>query len=121
VRGRYAHVYLDESEERPIAAHLELSLRAFRERYTVIDEYGWTELRFPDDHCVFLDPDSRLCRVHEVRPVQCRTFPFWRPMVHEGAWTEEARAICEGVGRGPAHPWSRVKRAMAEFEASGED
>lgn len=121
MRGEYAHVYVNEDEERALAAHLGLSLRALRSRYTAIDEYGWTELRFTAEHCVFFDLETKLCRVHEARPIQCRTFPFWAPLVVGEAWTEEARALCEGVGRGPAHPWGRVKRSMEEFEASGED
>ena len=27
--------------------------------------------------CVFFDEQSKKCGIYEVRPKQCRTFPFW--------------------------------------------
>ena len=28
-------------------------------------------------HCLFFDEKERRCSIYDVRPVQCRTFPFW--------------------------------------------
>ncbi|MBW2259743.1 MAG: YkgJ family cysteine cluster protein [Deltaproteobacteria bacterium] len=34
----------------------------------------WPEGSF---HCLFFDEKNRRCSIYDVRPTQCRTFPFW--------------------------------------------
>jgi len=119
-RGEYAHVYLNPDELADLADELELSTREFRRRYTFRDEYGYTQLRFPDSTCVFLERDTNRCTVYAARPTQCRTFPFWRDLVRDGKWTDEARALCEGVARGPAHRLEDAEARMVEMELADE-
>ena len=119
-RGEYAHVYLNPDEVTALAEELELSAREFKRRYTFKDEYGYTQLRFEDASCVFLERDTNRCTVYGARPTQCRTFPFWRDLVAGGKWTDEARALCEGVGRGPAHRATDVEARMLEMELADE-
>jgi uncharacterized protein len=119
-RGEYAHVYLNPDEAEALAEELELPLREFRRRYTFKDEYGYTQLRFDDSTCVFLERGTRRCTVYGARPTQCRTFPFWRDLVADGRWTEEARALCEGIGRGPTHRMHDVEARMLEMELADE-
>ena len=118
-RGEYSHLYLSDDEVLRLAKYLGLLPVEFRQRYTFTDEYGWTQL-FLDERCSFLDAATGRCSVYPVRPVQCRTFPFWRDLVRDGAWTDEARALCEGVDRGPVHPMSEVERQMRRYERSEE-
>ena len=99
-RGEYSHVYLTADDLSALARALGLSVGQARERYTFRDENGWTELDFSGGRCVMLDGDTNLCTVYESRPTQCRTVPFWPEMIRRGAWTQEARRICEGVGNG---------------------
>ncbi len=120
-RGEYAHVYLNDDEVRALAAYLGLAPRAFRRSYTFRDEYGWTQLKFDGDACVFLDAETNACGVYAVRPIQCATFPFWRDLLKDGEWTEEARALCEGVGRGRAWGADEVEARMRAFEQSEEN
>ena len=67
----------------------------------------WLEVR-EREACVFLQDDR--CSIQEVKPVQCRTYPFWHEIVlEEGAWEAE-RAHCPGIGRGRGY-------TSAELEA----
>ena len=59
--------------------------------------------------------------MYRARPVQCSTFPFWRSLVEDGEWTEEARSICEGVGQGKLYTIEEAETRMADMEASEED
>jgi Fe-S-cluster containining protein len=118
VRGEYAHVYLSCREERAAAEFLGVSLQRFRGRYTFVDEEGWRELEFTGDRCVFLDEQTNRCRVYPVRPIACRTFPFWRELVRDGRWTGKAKKLCEGVGRGRAFSPEEVEARMIEMELS---
>jgi uncharacterized protein len=119
-RGEYAHVYLNPEEARELADELGLPLREFRRRYTFKDEYGYTQLRFDDSTCVFLERGTNRCTVYASRPTQCRTFPFWRDLVADGRWTEDARSLCEGVGRGATHRPEDVEVRMREMELADE-
>ncbi len=52
-----------------------------------------------DERCIFLDKAGD-CRVYAVRPVQCRTYPFWPELTESSkGWMTERRR-CEGIGRG---------------------
>jgi len=119
-RGDYAYVYLNDDEVGALADELRLSVREFRKKYTFKDELGWTQLRFEGETCVFLEPGTRRCTVYGARPTQCRTFPFWRDLVAEGRWTEGARALCEGIGKGRLHRIEDVEAQMLELELADE-
>jgi hypothetical protein len=119
-RGEYAHVYLNADEARALADELGLGLAEFRRRYTFSDEYGWTQLLFQSEACVFLEPGTNRCTVYGARPTQCRTFPFWRDLVVDGRWTEDAHKLCEGVGRGRLIPIEEVEARMVEMELADE-
>ena len=120
-RGTYAFVYLNDEEVDVLAGALELSRRSFLRRHTFLDEFGWRQLRFDDDHCRFLDTATNRCTVYHARPTQCRTFPFWREFTRRGAWTPEVRRICEGIGEGKVWDSDTVESAMAEKEAWDEE
>src|SRR5262249_2755979 len=71
-----------------------------------------------DGTCVFYDP-QRGCTVYADRPRQCRTWPFWRAVVHSPErWAEEA-AGCPGMGRGPLHDAASIASALADDGTSG--
>jgi Fe-S-cluster containining protein len=63
------------------------------------------------DRCIFLGPDNR-CNIHDAKPAQCRTFPFWKSNVaHPEAWVETARS-CEGIGQGELIPVEEITRRI---------
>lgn len=42
-------------------------------RTGVKEQVGWM-LGRKDGHCVFFDPENRLCTIYETRPLECRVF-----------------------------------------------
>jgi Fe-S-cluster containining protein len=61
--------------------------------------------------CTFLDT-GRQCRIYAVRPMQCRTYPFWPELVSsEVAWQGEARR-CEGINCGDVVSTTRIRKAV---------
>ena len=63
-----------------MAAFLKCSAEAFTRRYTRLsdDRRGLCLIDRKDGSCIFLQPKGR-CRVHSVKPKQCRDFPIqWR-------------------------------------------
>jgi Fe-S-cluster containining protein len=72
---------------------------AFLSRFTR-SALGALSLREEDDGRCVLFENGRGCRAYEVRPRQCRTWPFWpRIVATPAAWDREA-ADCPGMGRG---------------------
>ncbi len=118
-RGEYAYVYVGAAEVRALARLLGMGVLDFRREYTFVDEYGWTQLTFKGENCSFLD--GVRCSVYAARPIQCRTFPFWRDLVKDGEWTQEARDLCEGVGRGRPYSQDEAEELMVAFGRSEED
>ena len=55
---------------------------------------------FPDGHCIFYDHG---CTVYEVRPSQCRDFPFWRCNLRSQATWNQLTRECPGVNQGDLH------------------
>lgn len=81
-----------------IAAFLELTVAEFELHYLYRTK-NLIRLRTPrDSRCRFLTEEG--CGIHEVKPTQCRAFPFWPEMVEsEEAW-EKTGEWCPGIGEG---------------------
>lgn len=91
-------VYITENDLARLAKYLKLSATAFEKQYVI--RYGQTlRLRKPrNSQCHFLIDGG--CSVHVVKPVQCRTYPFWPELVeNRAAWKGEA-ARCPGINKG---------------------
>ena len=76
--GNSGHIWATPEEVEAMAESLGLSFRQFATRYTYREEgrFSLKEVQRSqgDFACIFFD---RGCKIYEVRPEQCRTFPFW--------------------------------------------
>lgn len=65
--------------------------------------------------CAFLKDDNR-CEIHAVKPLQCRTYPFWPEILRgERHWKAEAK-WCEGIDRGEPIEAAEVAQRLNEAE-----
>lgn len=115
------HVYLDAREAERIRRHLGLSPSWFRRRYLRRTGEGDLILNQDSaDRCRFLAPDNR-CGIYSVRPVQCRTYPFWPEIMRSrAAWRREA-VRCEGIDRGAVVPLAKIRAALARHKKEDRD
>ena len=104
---------VSDAEIARLAHRLAVEDREFRAMYTRRLRDGDISLRETRDKaCVFYDPAGG-CRVYSDRPLQCRTWPFWRTVVHTPErWAEEARD-CPGMNRGPRHDAEHIAGTAA--------
>lgn len=78
-RGRSGNVWLNADEMQQIVHHLNINpvdaMNGFfykkENRLVIREQYDGKEFC-----CIFLGEDSK-CSIYPVRPLQCRTFPFW--------------------------------------------
>jgi len=106
------HVFLMESEAQDICSHLQLSWGWFRRRYLRRLEEGDLVLASgTGDGCVFLSARGH-CRVYPVRPLQCRSYPFWPELAGNArAWNREMRR-CEGINQGEIVLLASIRRKV---------
>lgn len=66
--------------------------------------YSLTEDRKSGDCCFLKHVDGkRVCTIYPVRPLQCRTWPFWDINLESPESWEEAARGCPGMNRGEHH------------------
>lgn len=60
---------------------------------------GRTLREKPNGDCVFFEREQG-CTIYDVRPRQCRTWPFWESNVKTPAAWERTKTSCPGAGQG---------------------
>jgi len=87
---KHGTVRLTEAETEAIAQYLHIETGEFTDRYTDLlpDRSALTLTELENGDCIFYDEENG-CRIHPVKPAQCRKFPFfWR----FPGWDD----VCEG-------------------------
>ncbi|HTW95345.1 MAG TPA: YkgJ family cysteine cluster protein [Tepidisphaeraceae bacterium] len=116
--GKPGHVWISREEVQLLAEHLQLTPAETIEQFclTINGQLTLRERRnrHGDYDCIFLRTESsapqgdgsgpvfrrRYCGIYPVRPLQCRTWPFWDSnLATEKAWKQAART-CYGMDRG---------------------
>lgn len=119
--GAPGFVWVTPDEIRTIASFVRMDFAEFRSRHTRADNGRRSLLEHPNGDCEFLerDPSGKTrCRIHPVRPVQCRTWPFWESNVESRqAWNAAARG-CPGMNTGMHHPLPVIQAALERNRAA---
>jgi Fe-S-cluster containining protein len=112
-------VRVSDAEIEALARRLDMADPEFRAAYTRPLRGGEVSLRDRrGGACVFYDP-GRGCTVYEDRPRQCRSWPFWRGVIHSPErWQEEAGG-CPGMNRGPRFDAEWIARTARDDGTSG--
>jgi Fe-S-cluster containining protein len=115
--GAPGYVWVSPQECRAIARRLGLSLEQFEQAHTRRVGLRRSLLELENGDCEFLvrEPEGRThCAIHPVRPVQCRTWPFWRSNVAtQRAWEQSARH-CPGINQGEHHTSQAIQEALRQ-------
>ena len=97
--GESGYIWVKYQEIEAISKFLELSIEDFatihlkkiKHRYSLIERKRDEQ----DDYaCIFFDDNKQSCSIYPVRPLQCRTFPFWEQFKSD---TETVKKECLGV------------------------
>jgi Fe-S-cluster containining protein len=97
-RGESGYIWVKYAEIEQIAGFLNLSiedfakiyLRKVKHRYSLIEK----KIGESDFACIFFDEKVNRCAIYSVRPLQCRTFPFWESFKNN---SEEVKRECPGI------------------------
>jgi Fe-S-cluster containining protein len=121
--GPEGYVLVTEDDTAAIAAAMNLPHAAFIERYTHMTTRGRSLNEHLTDFgqdCVFLDrakvPGKAVCGIYELRPAQCRTWPFWKSnLMSLNAW-ERATRKCPGMDKGTLVPVEQIRIQRSRIE-----
>jgi hypothetical protein len=116
--GGPGYVWISREEIDRLAAHLELSAKEVIDRYCrrLGARYSLNERRNAQGSydCIFLKEEKvpadtgaeqvvhtrRTCQIYPVRPLQCRTWPFWDGLLQSPRQWEAASRRCPGMNTG---------------------
>jgi uncharacterized protein len=113
--GPQGFVWISEIEQRRLAEHLKISVPQLRKQYcrTIGSRVSLKEIRNSAGQydCIFLEDRrvtdrqgvkrvQRVCSIYPVRPLQCRTWPFWDGNLSDAkVWNNSAKR-CHGMNHG---------------------
>jgi len=107
--GAPGYVFLTREEIDRIAEFIGQPTLTERQLRRVGRRWSLTERRNGD--CTFLKniDGKRICSIYPVRPLQCRTWPFWDSLLEsEETWADAARG-CPGMNRGQTHAFVQIE------------
>jgi Fe-S-cluster containining protein len=110
--GEPGYVWVTKAEIAAIADYLQRPNGQLGKRY--IRRVGLrTSLKEkPDGDCVFLERGAggcTTCRIHPVKPTQCRTWPFWDSNLKSPQHWNDAARTCPGMNQGPRHDFVTIE------------
>ncbi len=92
--GESGYIWVSPKEIKEIASFLKIDEEIFKKRFLIKVGYRYSIKEKPYKNgfaCIFFDKG---CSIYEVRPKQCRTFPFWD---YFKTRVDELKKECPGV------------------------
>jgi len=108
--GKPGYVWVNDAEITRIAEYVGMSRSDFRKRYLKLTFGGYSIVEKSNYDCAFLDKPR--CLIYEVRPRQCRTWPFWTENVRSREDWEEEAVNCPGMNRGKKYSVEEINRIL---------
>jgi Fe-S-cluster containining protein len=109
--GFPGYVWVSPEEAQALADALGIRLDTFEEEYTV--KVGKRRSLCEKDKydCIFLSRDGKAtgCDVYPLRPVQCRTWPFWHSNLRSPEEWADRQTRCPGINRGRHYTFEEIE------------
>lgn len=112
-RGEYGYVYITAGDRKRISDYLGISTLEFSRRYSARTG-NRLHLRDPEKNCLFLKESG--CTIYAVRPLQCRTWPFWPENMSRKVWERDIAVWCQGIGKGKLYPADEIEDILKRDE-----
>jgi len=112
--GEPGYVWISDIEIERLAAHLGTTRSEVVTKYcrTINGRLSLREKRIRGEYdCIFLEERQgrRVCTVYAVRPLQCRTWPFWSENIESPARWKRAAQKCPGMNTGRKYSSEQIE------------
>lgn len=105
--GFPGYVWISQKEIAALASFLKMSPDLFLSTYARKVDGCYTLKEVAGWNCIMLK--NGRCSVYEVRPIQCRTFPFWEEnLASPEDWAAAAKR-CPGMNRGRLYSLDEIE------------
>ena len=115
--GAPGYVWVNDQEIAAMAEFLQISVDMFKKQYLRLKDnrYSLIEKKAHNYDCVFLK--DKKCLVYKARPIQCRTYPWWKEnLASEEGW-KTAALSCEGINdQAPVVPFEQIVQLLRAKE-----
>jgi len=102
-------VYVDLDEVKHIAEYLSEGIHFFTDKYLLPLRAGYTIKEHSDGRCFFYNNG---CTIYPVRPLQCRTYPFWFENLRSSKKWKHVLRECPGIGCGPLYSREKILKIV---------
>jgi len=120
--GAPGYVYVTAEERERIAEFLGRSVEELKPDYVRRAGLRHSLTERPNGDCVFLQNQGgkRICGIYPVRPLQCRTWPFWNNNLKSQETWAEAASTCPGMNNGRHHSFVAIEevRILNKWEGA---
>ena len=115
--GAPGYVWINKVEIERLAEHLKITTDQVVEKYCrkLGQRVSLQERRTAEGNydCIFLEEEpetrKRICTVYPVRPLQCRTWPFWDGNLAGRENWERASRRCPGMDKGKQYSLKQIE------------
>jgi uncharacterized protein len=109
--GDPGYVWVSDDEIDRIAASLGEDRREFVAVRTRNSRGKVTLREKANGDCIFYE-HGRGCTIYQVRPAQCRTWPFWESNLTSPEDWDRTERVCPGSGEGELIPVEEITRRL---------
>ena len=114
-RGSYGYVYLSNKDILRLSKFTKLKYDDFIKLYCdKTDGFTHFKEKKNSSKCIFLD--KKKCSVYKARPIQCRTWPFWKENMNTKKWNNEISKLCPGINKGGKFSKKNIDKVINEDE-----
>lgn len=111
--GQPGYVWVTPQEIENIQAYLEKNNIPHPNAYLRRISYRFSLIEKGNGDCIFLQRTSdnlALCKIHPVKPSQCKSWPFWSELLKsKEAWDEESK-MCPGMNKGKCYSIEEINK-----------
>ena len=86
----------------------------FKKEFLKRDDGQWVHEVEDGNPCAFLTPEG--CSIHFGKPIQCRSYPFWRENMTSKAMWIFVSGFCPGIGSGPHIAVATIRNFLEQFK-----
>ena len=108
--GEPGYVWVNKAEITAMANLLGTSAESFEAQYVRIIGIRRSLVELPNGDCIFFDSKTRHCVIYQVRPRQCRSWPFWKSNLRTPQTWGDVCNNCPGSGRGKLHSLESIQK-----------
>lgn len=108
-RGEPGVVWINKREVENISKSMNISPDLFTTKYLRFINGRISLLEHDNGDCVMY---GNGCKIYDIRPLQCQTFPFWTSNLKTIAEWEEQKKMCPGIGKGKLYTLDEIENLM---------